>query len=334
MATRWIDFTELKRAVHGRGGIREVLRRYGFLEHLTESGTGKLVGPCPIHGSSDRTSKAFHVDCHRDLWHCFSQCKTDRGKAGGGVLELVMLIDNCTLRQAGEKLSGWFNLTFERETGNARWAETAVAVATHTSRSDPGMNPPLERPLKNLNNDHPYLFERGLTAPTIGHFGVGHCTRGLMRGRIAIPIHDHQGVLIAYAGRAISEEMARETGKYRLPANFAKSHVVWNLNRAKEHAGKGLIVVEGFFDAMKVHQAGFRNVVALMGCSLSAEQEELLVGYADRLAVMVDGDEAGKACKKDIWRRLIRQLYIRDIRLENDEQPDSLTADRIRALLS
>jgi DNA primase len=345
LATRWIDFTELKRVVSERGGIREVLKRYGFLERLKDKGDGKLVGPCPIHGSTDQASTAFHVDCNRDVWHCFSQCTTDRGKSGGGVLELVMLIEHCTLRQAGERLSAMVGgLTFDRrprgrssvaksaDVGQA--TETKAAVATHVSRPDSGVNPPLDRPLQNLNQDHEYLFERGLTMPTIRKFEVGFCSRGLMRGRIAIAIRDTQGELVAYAGRAIDQERAKEEGKYKLPRKFSKKHLLYNLNLAKEHAAHGLIVVEGFFDAMKVHQAGFPNVVALMGCSLSEQQEELLVAHTDRLALMFDGDEAGVKCVREFYGRLRRRMYLREIHLDAGTQPDSLTEDEIRTLLS
>jgi DNA primase len=52
--------------------------------------------------------------------------------------------------------------------------------------------------------------------------------------------------------------------------------------------------LKGFFDCMKVHQAGYPFVVALMGCSISEEQERLLVSAADMVLLMVDGDEAGR----------------------------------------
>lgn len=343
MATRWIDFTELKRAVHERGGLREVLSRYGFLEHLNDRGDGKLVGPCPVHGSTDHTSTAFHADCNRDVWHCFSQCTTDRGKGGGGILELVMLVDKCSLREAGEKLATWFGLTFDRRRSTgSRSKETAnvspesvvpVAIATHTSRPASEVNPPLERPLRNLNQDHPYLFERGLNARTIKDFGIGHCTRGLMRGRIAIPIHNEAGEIVAYAGRSVDDEQGTTEGKYKLPTNFVKSAVLYNLNRAKEHAAEGLIVVEGFFDTMRVHQAGFPNVVSLMGCSLSDQQEGLLVGHTDRLALMFDGDDAGMKCIREFYSKLRRRIHLREIHLDAGEQPDSLPDERVRSLL-
>ena len=67
---------------------------------------------------------------------------------------------------------------------------------------------------------------------------------------------------------------------------------------------------------------------------ISEEQEKLIVTQFDRLALMLDGDDAGLACKRDIWKRLVQKLYIRDIHLEDGEQPDSLSAERIQALLS
>jgi DNA primase len=65
---------------------------------------------------------------------------------------------------------------------------------------------------------------------------------------------------------------------YRLPAWFHKSLVVFILHRARELAKEqGLILVEGRFDWMKVWQAGFRNVVSLLGSSWSDEPERLIL---------------------------------------------------------
>jgi DNA primase len=328
VATRWIDFAELKRQV----SIHDVLARYGILDGLREKKPGKLVGACPIHGGKNGTS--FNVDTDKNVFHCFSEC------GGGNILDLVMKLEDCSIREAGEKLSDWFELRFERRGGIAKSAKRRPkrrnATASHNSgRSDASrVNPPLERPLKGLNHDHPYLVERGLTVPTIKEFGIGHCTRGLMRGRIAIPIHDDHGDLVAYAGRAVDRELAEAHGKYRLPDGFKKSFVLFNLHRAAEHADRGLIVVEGFFDCFKVHQAGFSNVVALMGSTLSDPQQELLLGHADRIALMFDGDDAGIKCLRDFYGRLRRRLYLREIHLESGEQPDALSDDRIRELLS
>jgi DNA primase len=328
VATRWIDFSALKREV----SIRDVLARYGLLTGLQEKNAGRLVGPCPIHGGKNGTS--FNVDLEKNVFHCFSQC------GGGNVLDLVMKLERTeSIRQAGEKLADWFGLKFDRprrsaavERGNAEPKPTPSPPAR--SSSEAGPNPPLERALKDLNPDHPYLVARGLTVPTIKTFELGHCVRGLMRGRIAIAVRDDVGRLVAYAGRAVDDELAAKAGKYRLPEGFKKSFVLFNLHRAKDHAERGLIVVEGFFDCFRVHQAGFANVVALMGSTLSEAQERLLVAHSDRLALMFDGDEAGTKCLRDFYARLRRRLYLREIHLEPGEQPDTLGEDRIRELLS
>jgi len=328
VATRWIDFTALKHHV----SIREVLSRYGMLERLQEKKAGRLVGPCPIHGGKNGTS--FNVDLEKNVFHCFSQC------GGGNVLDLVVKIEKCSIREAGEKLSDWFGLKFDRpkRTTASKPTETAMppAAPTPSPPATDGLapNPPLERPLKDLNPDHPYLVTRGLTIPTIKEFEIGYCTRGLMRGRIAIPIHDQTGTLVAYAGRAVDDELADKSGKYRLPDGFKKSQVLFNLQRAKKHAECGLTVVEGFLDCFRVFQAGYPNVVALMGSSLSDAQAQLLLAHTDRVALMFDGDDAGTKCLREFYARLRRRMYLREIHLEPGEQPDALSENRIRELLS
>jgi DNA primase len=115
------------------------------------------------------------------------------------------------------------------------------------------VNPPLKVALKSLDPNHAYLQERGFAPETIAAFGVGMCTgKGIMASRIAIPIHNEPGELVAYAGRWPGE-LPEGEGKYKLPMGFHKSLVVYNLHRAREHAkDAGLIVVEGFFDAMRL----------------------------------------------------------------------------------
>ena len=72
------------------------------------------------------------------------------------------------------------------------------------------VNAPLDFELQGLAYDHPYLRERGFTEETIKTFGLGYCHRGLMKGRIAIPLHDTDGTLIGYAGRIVDEEAIGE----------------------------------------------------------------------------------------------------------------------------
>jgi DNA primase len=129
--------------------------------------------------------------------------------------------------------------------------------------------------LKNLDASHAYLQERGLTAETIAAFGLGYCAKGSMAGRIAIPIHDADGKVVAYAGRWPGNPPG-DMPKYKFPNGFLKSLEVYNLHNAlKESPSEPLIVVEGFFDCIMLWQAGFRRVVSVMGSSISDAQAAL-----------------------------------------------------------
>jgi DNA primase len=70
-----------------------------------------------------------------------------------------------------------------------------------------------------------------------------------------------------------------------------------------------------------------------MGAAMTEQQEELLVAATDRLSLMLDGDEAGVAGLRRVYGRLRRRVYLKEIHLEEGEQPDSLAVDRLKALL-
>jgi DNA primase len=138
-----------------------------------------------------------------------------------------------------------------------------------------------------------------------------------MHGRIVIPIHNEAGELIAYAGRWPGNAGWPEgEDKYRLPPGFHKSLVLFNLHRAREHTIDGLIVVEGFFDTLDFWQRGRKNVVALMGSSLSEAQERLIVqtvGGRGRVLLAFDPDEAGRKGMHEAAARLVSQVFVRTV---------------------
>ena len=218
----------------------------------------------------------------------------------------------------------WFALSAEPSLsapGSARHtaAEQSSPVAGET-------NKPLPFELSRLDQAHPYLQGRGVTPDTARYFGIGHHRgKGLMEGRAVIPIHDEHGFLVAYAGRSIDGTEP----KYRFPARFRKSIVLFNLHRAVG-CGDSVIVVEGFFDAVNVHQAGLPCVVALMGCSLSRRQEELLQEHFREVVLLLDGDNAGRRAGAAIAQRLVSKVSTRLVELPGGSQPDMLSADQIR----
>ena len=191
--------------------------------------------------------------------------------------------------------------------------------------------------LDKLEREHPYLAERGLTLETIVDFGIGFCAKGMMADRIAIPIHNPEGKVVAYAGR-FPGEPPEGTPKYKLPQGFRKSQELFNIDRAiKEPADKPLVIVEGFFDCMKLHQHGCRKVVALMGSTMSAAQEELIRQHTDRnsqVIVMLDENEAGRAGREDIAVRLAKFCFVKTHVFDKpDTEPEHLSGPELWEIL-
>ena len=134
----------------------------------------------------------------------------------------------------------------------------------------------------------------------------------MVKNRIVIPIHDHQGMLVAYCGRAVDEDQIEKEGKYKLPARFVKSEVVYNRHRQKD-PGR-LILVESFLSVFQLYQNDVENVVALMGSSMSEQQEELIVnalGLDGKVILLFDGDEDGQKCAHDCLTGLSKKLFVK-----------------------
>jgi len=221
----------------------------------------------------------------------------------------------------------------ERNTdgGAQRRAPSPCSIQTEPPESPSAIggepNPPLPFRLKNVDIHHHYLAERRISPETAEHFGIGFFAGpGSMQGRVVIPIHGEHGRLVAYAGRSLGQTESR----YRFPPRFRKSLALFNLHRAVLH-GKTVVVVEGFFDYLNVHQAGLPCVVALMGCALS-QQERLLQQHFQEVILLLDGDRAGRTAGVAIAARLCSKISIRLVEIPSGTQPDQLGADQIRCL--
>ena len=135
--------------------------------------------------------------------------------------------------------------------------------------------------------------------------------------------------LVAYAGRSMDGALP----KYRLPTGSVKSHVLFNFHRAASLEQETVTVVEGYFDCLNVHQAGFPCVVALMGTVLFAATEMLLLERFRRVLLMLDGDDSGRQASFRIAAQLQGKCSVRVVAVPAGSQPDQLNSGRITALL-
>lgn len=327
-----LDYAAIKAAVT----MQQVLEHYSLLADLKPNGP-RLTGYCPFHhgkgkntGDGKSNPQQFSVDTEKNLFICHA-CKKK-----GSILDFVMAMDGCKLPAAGEKLTSWFGLDGKLDGKlDGERAQTPKRDQVDETETEPpteASNKPLDFYL-DLDAQHPYLTERGLTPPVIAHFGLGAASKGILSGRIAIPIHDHEGNLVAYAGRWPGDDPSEKETKYKFPKGFHKSLVVYNLHRIAPDT-KTLILVEGFWSVFWLHWNGYPNVVALMGSTLSAKQTELLAAACKGVLVFMDGDTAGRQAAESVAGKLCRKLWIKVIECPDGSQPDRLVAHELKRRLS
>jgi DNA primase len=331
--TLFVDFKAVKAAIT----MEQVLQHYGLRDQF-KKGNDSLSGPCPIHKGDNPTQ--FRVSISKSLWNCFS-CKQ-----GGNTLDFIARREAISIHAAAVRAIEWFQLERATTTVPSPKMETADVTTTETqavekekaqiAEDSETPNPPLKFRLEKLEREHPYLTRRGLTLETIVDFGVGYCTKGTMAQRIAIPIHNPKGEVVAYAGR-IPGDPTGDAPKYKLPQGFRKGQEFFNIDRAiKEKSDQPLIIVEGFFGCMHLHQHGHRKVVALMGSTMSAAQEELIRRHTNphsQVLIMLDEDEAGRTGREDIAVRLAKFVWVKVHTFsEENQQPEKLSEDDVATL--
>jgi DNA primase len=304
--SNWVDFAAIKRGV----SLALMFERYHV--KLRRSGRDQYRGRCPLHRGEG--AEAFHANLSRNIFHCFS-CG-----AGGSVLDFVAAIEGCTLREAALRL--------QHETFVPGQVAAGEGRPLVTKRK--GAPAALGFALRGVDSTHAYLAARGIDPGTGSEFGAGlYSGPGIFSGRLVIPIHNQHGELVAYSGRAVDDSEPR----YRFPPGFAKSEILFNFHRAAAAGKPAVVVVEGFFDCFKLHQAGIRSVVALMGSALYEPQQRLLVDRFQHVILMLDGDAAGQRATAEIGARLRPHCSVRAVHLPSDMQPDLMTSAELWHIL-
>lgn len=308
---KWVDFQFVRSNV----GFAQVLEHYQLTETFRPQSGGKsLRGPCPIHKGTN--TDGFSIELEKNIWICHSKTACS---SGGNILDFVAKMEGVALRQAALLLVEWFNLPDSPGKPNpaeskserpSKSTATQKHAESHSSQppenSSTLVNKPLKFTLSNLDERHPYLYHKGLTDESILEFDLGYCSKGMMTGRIVVPIRNADGELVAYAGRLVDEQDGEP--KWKMPPGYFKTQDVFNLHSAFNNPLEmPLIVVEGFFDAIKLHQQGHRKVVALMGTHMSEVQEQLIAAKLkpdSQVFVMFDDDEAGHKGRCEVAGRL------------------------------
>jgi len=306
--------------VKARIDLVELISSYLPLQKKGKNFTAR----CPFH--TEKTP-SFFVFPERETWRCFGQCGT-----GGDAFAFVQKADNLTFGDALRKLGEQAGVTVEaprprdeeKEKQRERAGTLLDAAADYFHRILV-FSPAGEETRR-------YLTSRGITESTINNFRLGlspngrevlkHHLRDLgyseedmltagmlikrdeeesepydrFRNRLMFPITDHQGVMVGFGARALDANTQPKYLNSPQTSLFDKSGILFALERAMEtvRSTGRVVFVEGYMDAVQAHQAGFTDVVAVMGTSLTERQVNLVRRTAKIYSMAMDPDAAGE----------------------------------------
>ncbi len=168
---------------------------------------------------------------------------------------------------------------------------------------------------------------------------TGAALRPRFRGRLMIPIRDHQGRVVAFTARQTgltpADDPAHEAKYVNSPETpiFTKSNLLFNLDRARSHVGEGhpFVIVEGQLDALRCWSVGLKTAIAPQGTSITEGQLVLLRRYHTQVECFFDSDSAGqKAALRFLPMALKAGLEVRFLTLAGASKldPDLLFLER------
>lgn len=259
---------------------------------------------CPFHSNTD--TPAFSINKKTGLWCCFNESCGKRGNLRDLSKELGFNLDNHQRDISTDEIQ---ELLEEEEEETFPQNALDKILIDYSSEDD----------ITKVQ----YLIDRGFSPAILQHFEVGFSEK---KERIVIPARDENYRLVGFIGRAIRDE---QKPKYLYTKGFGRANILWNLNNAKHY--NEVIVVEGSLDAIKVHQAGFPNVVSTLGAAITDNHIDLLHRHFYKIIVFSDNDDAGKAARDGIIDRVPdRDLWVVEYPNADMKDPGDLSEDEIR----
>jgi len=303
--------------------ISEIIEKNDIVDVISEYMTLKRSGTnysalCPFH--SEKTP-SFSVSASKQIFNCFG-CGV-----GGNVITFIQRIEKVEFVEAVKLLAERAGVQLEedkdpRQLERARLHKALYKVNIEAARFF----------YSNLNKDKKameYLVRRGLGEAVIKKFGLGFAPdkwhelmdflkkkgfssellykAGLIvrnrdgeryydkfRNRIMFPIIDLKGNIIAFGGRVTDDSKPKYLNSPDTPV-FNKGYNIYGLNFVKKVQNlENIIVVEGYMDAIALHQFGVDNAVASLGTAFTENQAKLLKRFSNEIIISYDSDTAGQ----------------------------------------
>lgn len=318
--------------------------------YLPLTARGKnYFGVCPFH---DDHSPSMSVSKEKQIYTCFSCGAT------GNVIKFIQDYENISFIDAVKKCADIAGIALDidvkKDTKYDKFNELYDIYDISYKFYQNNMNSSVASEAKQ------YLQNRQLTDNEIKHFGiglslndsslltkllkskgisdklllqsglVGESENGidlydLYRNRIMFSIHDANGRLVGYNGRAYHGETANKYVNSKETAIFKKRDILYNYHRAKDAARqkKEIIVMEGPMDVIRAYTIGIENVVASLGTAFGSSQAMLIRKLSSNVILCFDGDDAGLKATKSALEELIKiGIEPKVVRLGDGQDPD------------
>ncbi len=346
------DFIDFIQQVKRANDIVDVIGSYIEVKQRGQNHWAR----CPFHGEK---TPSFSISRKGQFYKCFGCGES------GDVITFVEKYESCSMIEALEILAKRVNIKMPETAMQKQDSQLdakkklcekhleiikATAVFYYKNLYAPQGKHALE-----------YMQKRGFSQDTIKKFGIGYspnqemlvtylqkqgysldeCVNaGVLQkgqkeyfdalfGRLIVPIFDINNKVIAFGGRALTEQQAKY-GKYKNTSEttvFVKNRNLYGINVAKQQKQQAnlphVLVVEGYMDVIALYQAGITQSVASMGTSLTEQQAKLISRLADTVYICYDGDAAGqKATIRGMDILAKEGLDVRVMSVPDNQDPD------------
>ena len=318
-----------------KADIESVVGEYVTFQKRSGS---NLFACCPFH--SEKTP-SFSVSPSRQIYYCFGCHK------GGNAINFIMELEHLSYPEAIRFLGNKLGIDVP-EDDYGRDNDKAVKdkkkrISALLNESARYFYLCLNSTNHEAEEARKYAAKRNLSKDTLRRFGIGYAPRGydnlykhlkskgytddelkdsglftvsakngklydLFKGRLMFPIFDFFGTIVAFGGRALGDEMPKYINS---PDSFVykKQEHLYALNFAKEDRPKQLIIVEGYMDAISMHQAGVTNAVASLGTAFTDAQLRMCARLADEVVFFFDADNAGQMAALRAIKMMLSYLH-------------------------
>ena len=302
-----------------------------------------FFGVCPFH---DDTNPSMSVSREKQIYRCFS-CG-----ASGNVFTFLMNYNHYDFKEAvkelGEKtgvnVSG-IRINKAPNKNDKYYEMYDIANKYYQNNINTKQGAAARKYLKNrkINNEIIKEFEIGLSLSEMDNltkilldknfsmkeldaFGLSINNHDTFINRITFPLYDPEGHIVGFSGRIYDNSNLNKYMNTKETPIFKKGSCLYNYHRARDYARqkKYIIIVEGFMDAIRVSQIGFKNVIALMGTALTEEQISLIKKLSNNIYLSLDGDQPGVNATLSNGEQLIKAgLNVKVITLpDKDKEHD------------